>query len=71
MANERKFAGGIEPGSLRGRRPIPKSQTQSDDEIISEVARLSADEFKARYIKGPGAEKLMEEYMAAKNRKGK
>jgi hypothetical protein len=63
--------GGIEPGSLRGRAPAPKSQTQTDADIIAEVASLSANEFKAKYIKGPNAAKLMEEYVAAKNRRGK
>lgn len=71
MANERKFAGGIEPGSLRGHRPLARSQTQSDADIIAEVAGLSADEFKAKYIKGPNAAQLMENYVAAKHRKGK
>jgi len=68
---KRKWQGGIEPGVLRGARVSNmKTERETDTELLAEVARMTADEFRARYIKGPNADTLMAEYLAAKSRQG-
>jgi hypothetical protein len=58
----------LEPGSLRG-RPTIQSATESDSDILTEVANMNADEFKKKYIKGRDAAKNMAAYLKAKEGK--
>jgi hypothetical protein len=65
-----KFNGGLMPGQFGGGRPI-RTEADTGADILSEVARMTASEFRAKYIKGPDAQKNMEAYNAAKAAKGK
>jgi hypothetical protein len=59
-----KINGGLMPGLLGGR--VTHTKADTDAGILSEVARMTASEFTAKYIKGPNAQKNMEAYNAAK-----
>ena len=65
-----KFNGGLMPGQFASGRPI-RTEVDTGADILSEVARMTAAEFRAKYIKGPNAQKNMEAYNAAKAAKGK
>jgi hypothetical protein len=62
--------GGLEPGSLHGGRGQEvSSEVDTDSQIISEVSRMSAAEFKKKYITGPEAVANMAAYTAAVERR--
>jgi hypothetical protein len=62
MSN-RKFTGGIEPGSLRGSRPdsfayVPQDTSDVHSDTLKEVASLDAQAFKLWKKQGNNGERL-------------
>ncbi len=61
----------IEPGTLRGRRSESRSSIDPDAELLAEVAKMDAAQFKqSRFMKGPDAKENFDRYREALARKG-
>ena len=62
---------GIEPGRLTGRRSSQVSAIDPDAELLAEVAKMDAAQFKqSRFMKGPDAKENFDRYREALARKG-